>query len=278
MLTIDDHRRDSAGLRYVYPVISRRAGGVSVGINLNVNNACNWACVYCQVDNLTRGGPPPIDLDLLERELAGFLEDALHGEFMSRQVPADARHLMDVAFSGNGEPTSAAEFDEAVFRVGDVLRRFGLAGKLPVRLITNGSMLHRPNVQRGVRMIGELGGEIWFKVDRALAADVTAINGVPLDGERITRNLERCAGLATTWVQTCWFALDGQAPDAAARSAYCALLKPLAGRLAGVHLYGLARPSQQPAAPRLGRLTAAELEEFAAEITKETGIRVNVSP
>lgn len=278
MLTTDDHRRDSAGLRYVYPVISRRAGGVSVGINLNVNNACNWACVYCQVDNLTRGGPPPIDLDLLERELAGFLEDALHGEFMSRQVPADSRHLMDVAFSGNGEPTSAAEFDEAISRVGDVLRRFGLARKLPLRLITNGSMVHRPKVQRGIRMIDELGGEIWFKVDRAVASDVVAINGVPLDSERVARNIELCAGLATTWVQTCWFALDGQAPDAVARSAYCALLKPLAGRLAGVHLYGLARPSMQPAAPRLGRLTAAELEEFAAEITKETGIRVNVSP
>ena len=45
MLAINDHRRDSAGLRYVYPVISRRAGGVSVGINLNPNNACNWACL-----------------------------------------------------------------------------------------------------------------------------------------------------------------------------------------------------------------------------------------
>jgi wyosine [tRNA(Phe)-imidazoG37] synthetase (radical SAM superfamily) len=87
MLTIEDHRRDSAGLRYVYPVISRRAGGVSVGINLNVNNACNWACVYCQVDNLTRGGPPPIDLPILESELAGFLDDALHGDFMRRDVP-----------------------------------------------------------------------------------------------------------------------------------------------------------------------------------------------
>ncbi|MDX9945398.1 MAG: radical SAM protein, partial [Azonexus sp.] len=39
MLRTDDHSRDSAGLRYVYPVISRRAGGVSVGINLNPNNA-----------------------------------------------------------------------------------------------------------------------------------------------------------------------------------------------------------------------------------------------
>ncbi|MBS0311602.1 MAG: radical SAM protein, partial [Proteobacteria bacterium] len=54
-LTSTNHDRDSAGMTYVYPVVSRRAGGVSVGINLNPNNACNWACVYCQVPNLTRG-------------------------------------------------------------------------------------------------------------------------------------------------------------------------------------------------------------------------------
>lgn len=278
MLTIEDHRRDSAGLRYVYPVISRRAGGVSVGINLNVNNACNWACVYCQVDGLTRGGPPPIDLDLLERELAGFLDDALHGDFMAREVPAEARRLMDVAFSGNGEPMSAAEFPDAVRRVRGVLENFGLAGMLPVRLITNGSLLQRPAVQEGIRVLGELGGEVWFKVDRATAADVMAINGVPLEAEKVRRNLESCASLATTWVQTCWFALDGQAPDAVARDAYCGLLKPLADRLAGIHLYGLARPSLQPAAPRLQRLAITALEDFAEEIRKKTGIRVLVSP
>ena len=278
MLTIEDHRRDSAGLRYVYPVISRRAGGVSVGINLNVNNACNWACVYCQVENLSRGGPPPIDLDLLERELDGFLDDALHGDFMSREVPAEARRLMDIAFSGNGEPTSAAEFPEAVQAVRRVLQRHGLAGKLPVRLITNGSLLHRPGVRDGIRVLGELGGEVWFKVDRAMPAEVETINGVPMDAGKIRDNLSRCAALATTWVQTCWFALDGIAPDAAARDAYCALLAPVASRLAGVHLYGLARPSMQPAAPRLQRLDADEMEKFAVEIQEKLGIRVLVSP
>lgn len=278
MLSTDDHRRDSAGLLYVYPVISRRAGGVSVGINLNTNNACNWACLYCQVDNLTRGGPPPIDLDRLERELAGFLEDVLHGDFMSRQVPAEARRLMDVAFSGNGEPTSAPEFAEAVRRVGGVLAHFGLLGQLPLRLITNGSLLHRAEVQAGIRHLGELGGEIWFKVDRATPDDVAEINGVPLSAAKIARNLEICAGLASTWVQTCWFGLDGKSPSSEARDAYCALLKPLAGRLAGIHLYGLARPSLQPAAPRLSRLSVGELDAFAREIHEKTGIRVMVSP
>jgi len=278
MLSTDDHRRDSAGLRYVYPVVSRRAGGVSVGINLNTNNACNWACVYCQVDNLTRGGPPPIDLEGLEQELDGFLADAVHGDFMLRQVPPEARRLMDVAFSGNGEPTSAPEFAEAVARVGKVLARFELLGKLPVRLITNGSLLHRADVQAGIRQLGEFGGEVWFKIDRVDPAAAAEVNGVPLVAERVVRNLELCAGLAPTWVQTCWFALDGETPPATARDAYCALLKPLASRLAGIHLYGLARPSMQPAAPRLSRLPAEELAAFADEIHKKTGIRVNVSP
>lgn len=278
MLTIDDHRRDSAGLRYVYPVVSRRAGGVSVGINLNANNACNWACLYCQVENLTRGGPLPIDLELLENELAGFLDDALHGSFMVRQVPAEARHLVDVAFSGNGEPTSAPEFPLAVELVGRVLERFGLAGHLPIRLITNGSLMHRPEVQEGIALLGRLGGEVWFKVDRAEPLAIAEINGVPMQCERIARNLEICAGLAPTWVQTCWFSLDGVSPSASARDAYCALLKPLASSIAGVHLYGLARPSLQPAAPRLGRLSAEQLADFAREVNEKTGITVQLAP
>ncbi|MDH4285103.1 MAG: radical SAM protein, partial [Gallionellaceae bacterium] len=77
-LSINDHSRDSAGLRYVYPVISRRAGGVSVGINLNTNNACNWRCIYCQVPDLHLGSAPPVDLALLEQELRGFMHQLLH--------------------------------------------------------------------------------------------------------------------------------------------------------------------------------------------------------
>ena len=57
-LTVDDHRRDSAGMRYVYPVLSRRARGVSIGINLNPNNACNWRCVYCQDSSAQFSGVP----------------------------------------------------------------------------------------------------------------------------------------------------------------------------------------------------------------------------
>lgn len=278
MLTTENHRRDSAAMTYVYPVVSRRAGGVSIGINLNVNNACNWACVYCQVDGLTRGGPPPIDLVLLREELEAFLAEIVDGDFMLRHVPAAARCLMDIAFSGNGEPTSASEFADAVAIARDALAARGLLPDVKLRLITNGSLMHRETVQRGVAILGENGGEVWFKLDRVGEEASRAINGVPQQPATVLANLRRSCALAPTWVQTCWFAVAGHAPTAAERQAYCDLLREVRDQVAGVHLYGLARPSMQPLAELLTRLPKAALEDFAAQIQKETGVRVEINP
>ena len=277
MLNVTDHRRDSAGMTYVYPVVSRRAGGVSVGVNLNVNNACNWACVYCQVPNLKRGGPPPVDLELLENELTRFLHDATEGDFLVKNVPPDSRRLVDVAFSGNGEPTSAPEFAPAVERVAAVLQKFGLLANLKIRLITNGSLMHRRSVQRGIARLGELGGEVWFKIDRATAAGIETVNGVRLAPETVRASLLTCAGLAPTWVQTCYFALGGEEASDAERAAYLALLESVREKIKGVHLYGLARPSLQPAASRLSNLSLENFQRFARSVSS-IGIEVIANP
>jgi len=276
-LTVDDHRRDSTGMTYVYPVVSRRAGGVSIGINLNPNNACNWRCVYCQVPDLTRGGPPPIDLGLLESELRRLLDDILRGGFMAARVPADLRRLEDVAFSGNGEPTSAQEFPAAVAVAAEVLRDNGLHGKLKLRLISNGSLLDRKPVQEGIARIGAAGGEVWFKVDAGTAAGMARINGTRQGPDAAQRRLALCAQLAQTWVQSCFFTCDGKPPGEDDLSSYLELLEPLAERLAGVHLYSLARPSCQPEAPRLGRLSADWLEALAQRV-RRSGLTVKISP
>lgn len=277
MLTTTDHRRDYSGFRYVYPVVSRRAGGVSVGINLNPNNACNWACVYCQVPNLLRGGPPPIDLAVLASELDAMLTDIVHGDFMAREVPDGARRLMDIAFSGNGEPTSAAEFADAVALVIGAMQRHHLLPDVKLRLITNGSLIHREDVQRGLAGIADADGEVWFKIDRATAAGIAAVNKTSVSPAKAAETLARCAELAPTWVQTCWFALDGQAPDEAEKTAYLVLLQTLAQKIRGVHLYGLARPSLQPEAARIGRLPVAEMSAFADRI-RALGIEVSLNP
>lgn len=277
MLTIDDHRRDRVGLTYVYPVISRRAGGVSIGINLNPNNACNWACVYCQVPDLKRGGPPAVDLAVLEAELRGFLGQVCAGDYLAREVPPEMRRLVDVAFSGNGEPTSADGFADAVACVERVLRAFSLVDTLTVRLITNGSLMHRSAVREGIRRIGALRGEVWFKLDRASEAGVARVNQIAFSLEKTRKALSQCAGLADTWVQTCWFAMDGAEADEAEQRAYLGVLASLKEEIKGVHLYGLARPSLQPEAPRLSSLPPDRLQCFADRIAA-LGIRVTVSP
>ena len=275
-LSVHDHSRDSAGLRYVYPVVSRRAGGVSVGINLNVNNACNWACIYCQVPGLTRGGPPAVDLDLLEAELRGLLGEIVLGDYLQQHVPEGARRLVDVAFSGNGEPTAAREFEAAVGRVAAVLAELLPGGGLPLRLISNGSLLHRPGVQRGIAQLGACGGEVWFKLDRASPAGVRAVNGVRQRPERALEALSLCATLAPTWVQTCYFALDGALPSCEEQRAYLTALSSVRDKIKGVHLYGVARPSMQPGAARLSAAPLSELERLAAEIAA-LGLRATVS-
>ncbi|CAB1368645.1 radical SAM protein [Denitratisoma oestradiolicum] len=275
-LTATDHSRDSAGLTYVYPVISRRAGGVSIGINLNPNNACNWRCIYCQVPDLVRGGPPAIDLELLKAELDGFLDDIVHGDFMEKRVPEGARRLMDLAFSGNGEPTSAAEFPAAVELAAGALERHGLKGRCELRLISNGSLMDRKAVQQGVARLGAHGGEVWFKVDGVTAAALARINSTRTTLEALVRRLGISAGLCRTWVQTCVFTLDGEPPAAREVDAYVETLAGFAGRIAGVLLYPLARPSLQAEAGRLGQPSAAWVQALETRL-REAGLVVRVS-
>jgi wyosine [tRNA(Phe)-imidazoG37] synthetase (radical SAM superfamily) len=264
-------------MTYVYPVVSRRAGGVSIGINLNPNNACNWHCVYCQVPGLVRGGPPAIDLVRLQAELEAMLDEVLGGQFMAERVPADQRRLVDVAFSGNGEPTSAREFPDAVAIVATALSKRVLAGKVRLRLITNGSLLDRAYVQEGIGRIGAAGGEVWFKLDAGTSAAMGRINGVRSRIEVVVRRLLACAGLCETWVQTCVFALDGQPLPEADVLALLDVLGRVQPAIAGVYVYGLARPSAQEEAPRLAALPVSWIEALADRI-KRKGLTVMVSP
>ncbi|MEZ4446061.1 MAG: radical SAM protein [Polyangiaceae bacterium] len=267
-LSVDNHDRDAQGLRYVYAVASRRAGGVSLGINLNPNRACNWRCIYCQVPDLTRGLGPIIDLERLERELAGLLDDVREGRFQAANAP-ESRELKDVAFSGDGEPTSSPSFGEAVQLVGRVLEARQLLGELPITLITNGSMMSKAPVLDALAELAAMGGRVWFKLDAGTSAGAERINGQPLDLDAHVRRAIKASAICPTFIQTCMVGLDGEPPPEDEIDAYLQRLRELAAAPTpprGVLLYTLARPSHQPEAPRLSALPRDWLEGLGRRI------------
>src|SRR6476660_1159132 len=100
------HSRSWQQNRYVYPVISRRSKGLSIGVNLNSDKVCNFDCVYCSVDRTTPATVTEVDLGVLRDELDHMLGVAVSGELFREarfdQTPAHLRRINDVAFSGDG--------------------------------------------------------------------------------------------------------------------------------------------------------------------------------
>jgi len=280
ILTINNHSRDVAGLKYVYPVLSRRAGGLSIGINFNINNACNWRCIYCQVPDLKVGAAPDLDFQLLEDELRFFLDDVLNGDFYQRfHVDEDKRVIKDIAISGNGEPTSLKDFDKAVALIGKVATEAGILPQSNFVLITNGSLIHRPNVKSGLDVLKKYGGEVWFKLDSATEEGRALLNNAGQSCQASVDNLLLCAKLCPTKLQTCLLDYDRQGLFQKEKDAFLDLLKGIKAKgceLKRVMLYTIARPSRQPESGRLERLSAETLNTFADEI-RLLGFDVSVS-
>lgn len=281
MLTTTDHSREKAGLTYVYPVLSRRSEGLSIGVNLNINNACNWSCIYCQVPNLIRGSAPSVNLDKLGHELRNFLADVVHGSFYDREeVPDEYRIIKDIAISGNGEPTTANEFDQVVNLIELVLKEYGLLNDIKCVLISNGSMVNRNHVQKGLKKLAKINGEVWFKIDSATPAGIARINQVRGSNISTLRRLKVAAELCPTWIQTCLFSYNDKEPPESETSAYINLLNAIVSReipVKGIYLYGVERPSMQAEAKLIKKLPEKWLQDFATRL-RELSLEVIVTP
>jgi wyosine [tRNA(Phe)-imidazoG37] synthetase (radical SAM superfamily) len=278
-LTINDHSRDSAGLKYVYPAMSRRSGGLSIGVNFNSNSACNWRCVYCQVPNLMRGTAPEMDFELLEQELRLFLTDVLEGDFYERfAIDDNLRIIKDIAISGNGEPTSLVGFEKAIALIGDIATELGILPKANFVLITNGSLMHQTKVQQGLKKLNEYHGQVWFKLDSATEEGRKRMNNTDQSAKKALAGIITAAQLCQTKLQTCVLNYQGMGLIESEKTAYLEMLKQIKKQtnIAEVLLYTIARPSFQPEAVEIAKLDVQTMNEFANEI-RQIGYRVSVN-
>jgi wyosine [tRNA(Phe)-imidazoG37] synthetase (radical SAM superfamily) len=231
--------------RYLYTVRSRRAHGLSVGINLNPDRACNFACLYCQVDRGESRSAPPVDVVRMTRELDTVL---------------DLVEPADIAFAGEGEPTAVAEFPaaaRAAHRVRD--RR---AAAVPLRLLTNATLLDRPTVAAALTHFDE----VWCKLDAGTEHYFHHVNGTRFRFGRVLSNLLHLARSRPIVVQSLFPGFAGVGPSEPEVEAYVGRLRDLldcGGRIDRVQVYTIAR---RPDDPRITALPTSRLAEIARHV------------
>ena len=272
------HGRDFLDNRYVYPVLSRRSGGISIGVNVNRDKACNFNCVYCQVDRSTSRSREAVELPRLADELRKLVELVLSGQIYRqtkfRDVPDPLRRLRDIAISGDGEPTLRAEFEQVVATCAETRARCPDDVKLV--LITNATLLHREPVRRGLEILDENRGEIWAKLDAGTEAYYRRIARSAVPWRQILDNLREAARARPIVIQTLFARLHDAAPSPDELEAYCERLAEIVvggGRIKLVQIHTTAR---RPAEPWVRPLADAEVDAVAALVRRRTGLPVAV--
>jgi len=272
-LDFRDHRRDLDRNTYVYAVASRRARGLSIGVNMNPDKRCNFDCPYCQVDRTTPGGPSKVDVAALAGELDDLLSRAA-GDLWSHPpfdtVAPELRRVADVAFAGDGEPTTPPEFPAAAAAAR--ASRDRLAPGVPLRLLTNATLLDKPRVRAALAAFDEL----WCKLDAGTEAYFQLVDGTKLPLQRILDNLLLVARERPIVVQSLFLATSGEGPSDDEVAAWAGRLRDVVaagGRIDHVQVYTVARA---PADPRVCALPGQRLEAIAAAARAAAGVDARV--
>ena len=271
------HPREFEQNRFVYPVLSRRSRGISVGVNLNPDKVCNFDCIYCQVDRRSVAETRFVEFDQLLAELEAMLVWVASGEIFTHpqfaSVPEPLRRLNDMAFSGDGEPTTYRNFDVIMERAAELKRKLGL-DSVKMVLITNATMFHRPAVERGLAILDQNQGEIWAKLDAGTEEYYRLIDRTSIPFRRVLDNLALAATARPIVIQSLFMQVHGVGPTTAEITAYVERLQEIVnagGQIARVQVYTVAR---QPAESYVSPLEADVVDAIAQRVIREAGLAV----
>jgi len=269
--SVDRHSRLYRENLYVYPVLSRRSRGISIGINLNPDKICNWDCIYCQVDRTT----PPVVKDLDEprlfEELRAMLEEAKSGALLDRPEFRDLsqglRTVRDITFAGDGEPPSYPNFSEVVRETLRLRDETGFSG-LKVVLLTNATLLDRPRVREALRLLDDAHGELWLKLDAGTEEMYRRIDRSTIPFAHVLRNILETARSRSVVLQSLFMKVAGAGPSSEEIGAYCDRVREVlqgGGRIHLIQVYTVARP---PAEAEVTPLSDAQVDTLAAEVRR----------
>lgn len=270
--------RDFLGNRFVYAVVSPRARGLSLGVNLNPDKECNFDCIYCEVDRHVRCGAAQLNVDVMADELSRTLALVESGRLAEtpgfQGLPADLLKLRQVNLSGDGEPTLCPVFLDVVQAVMHVRARSGLPF-FKIVLITNATGLDRPQVAEGIRSLTAR-DEVWAKLDVGTQAWMERINRPAVLLDKVLANILALARQRPVVIQSLFPLVNGQEPPEPEIREYALRLKELkdaGANLPLVQIYSATRPTPHS---ECGHLPLRSLARIAQVVRDTAGLRAEV--
>jgi|APSaa5957512622_1039677.scaffolds.fasta_scaffold37448_2 wyosine [tRNA(Phe)-imidazoG37] synthetase (radical SAM superfamily) len=246
-LTVNKHGRLSEFNRLVYPVVSRRSGGLSLGINLNPDKKCTFDCVYCQVDRFKEIPDLKPGLMQVKQELEHWITLIHKKENQYRGFP-----LKDIAIAGDGEPTTVSNLPGVMKLMMELRLKYHLDDAKLV-LFTNGSNIDRLDLNAVLPDFFDNNGEVWFKLDYWDQASLTRINRTKVSFERMIRNLKGVGSQYPLVLQSCFFSWEGELYKDSIYENYIAMILKVLEKgtqIDRIQAYTLARtPAEEKAKP-----------------------------
>ena len=273
-----NHPRNFNTFSFVYLVFSRRTGGISIGVNLNLDKNCNFDCPYCQVNRQTAPPKQEINLKQIEEELLQMLS-----YFTSKGVcklkkyqhiaPQDKK-LTDISISGDGEPTMVKEFKAVCQILLKIQKKFPFPFLL--NLITNSTLLNKPRVQQGIECLLKNKGQIWAKLDAGTQEWYQKVNVSNKSLNQIEHNLIYISQQFPIIIQTLFFKIESIAPSKLEIQAYCQRINNIlkqGGKIQYIQLHSIIR---SPANPTCSPLAPLEMAEITGNIQSQVNLPVKL--
>lgn len=264
--------------RFIYVVISARARGLSVGVNMSPSKRCDFDCPYCEVNRQTPPREQHLQVEVMARELENTLADINSGRLREHPrlgaLPGELTQLRHVALSGYGEPTLCPNFIEAVQAVTH-LRALGRVPFFKMVLITNGAGLDFPNVQTGLKYFTH-NDEIWIKLDAGTQAYMNRINRPKVTLEKILSNILLVGRQRPIIIQSLFAALQGVEPPPEEIEQYAHRLRELKNGGAQISLVQIYSPTRPVHNTDCQHLPLKTLSRIAQTVRNATGLTVEV--
>jgi wyosine [tRNA(Phe)-imidazoG37] synthetase (radical SAM superfamily) len=272
------HPREFLGNRFVYVVVSPRARGLSIGVNMNPDRRCNFDCGYCEVNRHEPVTELSLDLDIVASELQRMLAMVASGALRSFQpycnTPSDLLELRHVALSGDGEPTLCPNFLDVIRAVAHV-RALGRFPFFKIVLLTNATGFDLPQVQEGLKLFTQQ-DEIWAKLDAGTQSYMEEVNRPDCPLEKILGNILLVARQRPVIIQSLFQMLNHEEPSDWEIHEYAQRLNELkqaGAQIPLVQIYSATRPS---AHSKYGHLPLKSLANIAQQVREISGLKAEV--